>query len=163
MSNRLLVRLAASLASDPTNRDLQKEYEQALHALEMDDFQPAEVLAPLGLSDLSPTHLVGQLSGGQKTRLMLARLLLSDPHLLLLDEPTNHLDIAALEWLERWLRRFRGAALIVSHDRTFLDNTVSSILELNSLTRNLKQYAGNYSDYIKQKEAERERQHANLP
>jgi ATP-binding cassette subfamily F protein 3 len=153
-----LVRLAASLASDPTNRDLQVDYEQALHALEMDDFQPAEVLAPLGLSDLSPTHLVGQLSGGQKTRLMLARLLLSDPHLLLLDEPTNHLDIVALEWLESWLTRFRGAALIVSHDRTFLDNTVSSTLELDPLSHALKQYGGNYSDYIEQKEAEREHQ-----
>jgi ATP-binding cassette subfamily F protein 3 len=153
-----LVRLAACLASDPSNQGLQVEYEQALHAVEMDDFQPAEVLSPLGLSDLPPTHLVGHLSGGQKTRLMLARLLLSDPHLLLLDEPTNHLDIVALEWLESWLRRFRGAAIIVSHDRTFLDNTVSSILELDSLTRNLKKYGGNYSEYIEQKEAERERQ-----
>jgi len=85
-------------------------------------------------------------------------LLLSDPHLLLLDEPTNHLDIAMLEWLEGWLKHFRGAALIVSHDRTFLDNAVSSILELDISTHRLKTYGGNYSDYLDQKEAEREHQ-----
>ncbi len=73
---------------------------------------------------------------------MLARLLLAEPNLLLLDEPTNHLDIAMLEWLEGWLAGFSGAALIVSHDRAFLDNTVSSILELDPLTHAITQYAG---------------------
>jgi ATP-binding cassette subfamily F protein 3 len=89
---------------------------------------------------------------------MLARLLLSDPHLLLLDEPTNHLDIGMLEWLESWLARFRGAALIVSHDRTFLDNTVSRILDLDLETHTVREYAGNYSEYLEQFLAERHKQ-----
>jgi ATP-binding cassette, subfamily F, member 3 len=82
---------------------------------------------------------------------------LGDPQLLLLDEPTNHLDIQMLEWMEGWLAHFHGAAMIVSHDRAFLDNTVSRIFELDSVTHGLKQYAGNYSQYSEQKEAEREK------
>jgi ATP-binding cassette subfamily F protein 3 len=89
---------------------------------------------------------------------MLARVLREEPHLLLLDEPTNHLDIAMLEWLENWLNRFNGAALIVSHDRAFLDNTVSSILELDPATQQIKSYSGNYSEYTEQKLVELEKQ-----
>jgi ATP-binding cassette subfamily F protein 3 len=120
--------------------------------------QPATVLAPLGIADIPLDTPVKHLSGGQKTRLMLARVLMEEPHLLLLDEPTNHLDIEMLEWLEDWLKRFQGAALIVSHDRAFLDNTVTSIFELDSSTHGLKSYAGNYSDYLEQKLTEREKQ-----
>jgi ATP-binding cassette subfamily F protein 3 len=155
---QILVKLAASLAAQPSDKNLQAEYDAALLAFELSNLQPANILTPLGLSALAPETKVGTLSGGQKTRLSLARLLLSDPHLLLLDEPTNHLDIAMLEWLEDWLRQIRGAALIVSHDRTFLDNTVSAIIELDPLTHGLKQYGGNYSDYLSQKEAERQNQ-----
>jgi ATP-binding cassette subfamily F protein 3 len=89
---------------------------------------------------------------------MLARVLFEEPHLLLLDEPTNYLDIEMLEWLEDWLRRFSGAVLIVSHDRAFLDNTVTSILELDPITHGLKAYPGNYADYLEQKVVEREKQ-----
>jgi ATP-binding cassette subfamily F protein 3 len=84
--------------------------------------------------------------------------LLSDPQLLLLDEPTNHLDIAMLEWLEDWLTACPCGALIVSHDRTFLDHTVTRILEMDIQQHSLREYAGNYSDYVAQRQAEIDRQ-----
>ena len=119
------------------------------------------VLAGLGLDGIAQGTLVGILSGGQKTRLGLARLLLKQPRLLLLDEPTNHLDIEALEWLERFLTSYDGAVLIVSHDRTFLDRTVETILELDPLTHKITAYPGNYTDYVTAKEREREKLWAN--
>jgi ATP-binding cassette, subfamily F, member 3 len=105
------------------------------------------VLAGLGMADVAQTRLVSSLSGGQKTRLGLARLLLSEPDLLLMDEPTNHLDIVALDWLETYLNGYPGAVLIVSHDRSFLDRTVTHILALDDVTHTLKEHAGTYSDY----------------
>jgi ATP-binding cassette subfamily F protein 3 len=150
--------LATALASNPGNKTLQADYDSALYRLTSLDRQPVAVLGPLGLAGLSPDTPVEHLSGGQKTRLMLARVLLDEPNLLLLDEPTNHLDISMLEWLETWLAGFSGAALIVSHDRAFLDNTVTSILELNPDTHGLRAYPGNYADYLEQKLTEREKQ-----
>ena len=152
-----LPELASSLAADPANKDLQLRYDQALARL-ASAHSPEELLQPLGLTGFSLDTRVRTLSGGQKTRLMLARLLLEQPNLLLLDEPTNHLDIAMLEWLEGWLNRFRGAALIVSHDRAFLDNTVSRILDLDPATHTLQEYNGNYSQYLEQFLAGREKQ-----
>lgn len=150
--------LASALAANPHDPHLQKKYDQALSYLPPFHSPLSTVLAPLGLADLPLDTPVKHLSGGQKTRLMLARVLMEEPHLLLLDEPTNHLDIEMLEWLEGWLRRFQGAALIVSHDRAFLDNTVTSILELDSSTHTIKSYPGNYGDYLEQKLTEREKQ-----
>jgi ATP-binding cassette, subfamily F, member 3 len=146
-----LVNLASALVAHPNDKNLQLAYDEALQTLERDSPQLVNVLVSTGLAGIPPETTVGALSGGQKTRLMLARLLLAEPDLLLLDEPTNHLDIGMLEWLEDWLTRFRGAVLIVSHDRTFLDNTVSAILELDPCTHQLKQYSGNYTDYVEQK------------
>jgi len=102
------------------------------------------ILAGLGL-EAEMNSLVTTLSGGQKTRLALCKLLLRSPELLILDEPTNHLDIAALEWLEGYLRDYPGALLIVSHDRYFLDRTVSRVFCLEN--GGLKGYTGNYSEY----------------
>ena len=112
------------------------------------------VLEGLGLQTIDQATLVDILSGGQKTRLGLARLLLAYPDLLLLDEPTNHLDISALEWLEEFLDAFAGAVVIVSHDRALLDRTVSKILELDPSKGTLTEYPGNYNDYIDAKERE---------
>lgn len=92
------------------------------------------------------TRQVASLSGGQKTRLALAKILLENPQLLILDEPTNHLDIDTLLWLENYLKNYKGAILIVSHDRYFLDKVTTETLELSR--GKLEKYAGNYSRYI---------------
>lgn len=90
------------------------------------------------------------LSGGEKTRVLLAKLLLEQPDILLLDEPTNHLDIGSIEWLENFLSEYNGTVLIISHDRCFLDKVVNKIIELEPTRANL--YDGNYSDYVIEKE-----------
>jgi ATP-binding cassette subfamily F protein 3 len=149
--------LASALSANPTDVHIQARYDATLHQLSITNSQLPAILSPLGLANIDLDAPVANLSGGQKTRLMLARVLLEEPHLLLLDEPTNHLDIEMLEWLEEWLNRFSGAALIVSHDRAFLDNTVSSILELDPATHQVRSYAGNYADYLEQKLTEREK------
>lgn len=150
--------LASAFSAKPEDINIQKKFDKAIAQLSTFNLHPASILAPLGLSDIPLDTPIAHLSGGQKTRLMLARVLLEEPHLLLLDEPTNHLDIEMLEWLEEWLNRFQGATLIVSHDRAFLDNTVTSILELDPSTHGVKSYAGNYSEYLEQKLTEREKQ-----
>ncbi len=118
------------------------------------------VLAGLGLGDVDVARPVASLSGGQKTRLGLARLLLAEPDLLLLDEPTNHLDIVALAWLEEYLAGYPGAVLIVSHDRAFLDRTANRILALDDVTHTLREYAGAYTDYALAVDRDLERQWA---
>ncbi|WP_018757950.1 ribosomal protection-like ABC-F family protein [Paenibacillus terrigena] len=98
------------------------------------------------------------LSGGQKTKAQLARILVANPRFLLLDEPTNHLDSETLEWLEEWVSSYKGTILMVSHDRTFLDRTASAILELTP--KGCTRYAGGYSDYRRQKDIELQTQAA---
>lgn len=113
------------------------------------DVRIQQTLEGLGLGKKAWHMPLNHLSGGQKTRALLARLLLEKPDLLMLDEPTNHLDIEAVEWLERTLRDWEGAVLIVSHDRYFLDNTVNTIWEMTPA--GMQTYSGNYSAYLLQR------------
>ena len=113
------------------------------------DMRIQQTLEGLGLGKKYWHMPLQHLSGGQKTRALLARLLLEKPDLLMLDEPTNHLDIEAVEWLERTLRLWEGAVLIVSHDRYFLDNTVTTIWEMTPT--GIETYSGNYSAYLLQR------------
>ncbi|MCH3949770.1 MAG: ATP-binding cassette domain-containing protein [Acidaminococcus sp.] len=109
-----------------------------------------KVLIGLGYPENTWDWRADNLSGGQKTRLMLASALVNSPDLLVLDEPTNHLDIVMSEWLEKYLRQFRGGVLVISHDRAFLDAVVDSILEMEGGT--LHRFKGNYSRYLEQKD-----------
>ena len=113
------------------------------------------VLSGLGFTTADFSRPVRQLSGGQRTRAQLARLLLESSDLLLLDEPTNHLDVAAIEWLEGFLKDWPGAVVCVSHDRYFLDQVATTIWEMAS---NVEVYRGNYSAYLRQREARYQRQ-----
>jgi ATP-binding cassette subfamily F protein 3 len=110
------------------------------------------ILAGLGIDPCQYDLRLGELSGGQKTRLDLARLLALSPNILLLDEPTNHLDMSAVEWLEEYLNDYSGTVLVVSHDRRFLDRVVNKIFELRE--RKLRAFEGNYSAYIVKAEAQ---------
>ncbi|MGQ0604633.1 MAG: ABC-F family ATP-binding cassette domain-containing protein [Anaerolineales bacterium] len=178
-----LARAAALLADAPSAShaaEHQQQYDMALTQLQsaIDRADPARIgsmLKHLGLAEVARDVPVSTLSGGQKTRLGLALVLLGNPQLLLLDEPTNHLDLEMLAWLENWLTQFRGAgagrasasellfrslspqrgaALIVSHDRAFLDATITRILQLDPHTHTVQNYAGNYADYLEAKQAE---------
>jgi ATP-binding cassette subfamily F protein 3 len=117
-----------------------------------------QVLYGLGFTRSEWNLQISMLSGGQKTRALLARLLLEKPDLLILDEPTNHLDMQAVEWLEGMLRTWEGALLVVSHDRYFLDNVVNRIWELSR--SGFEIYSGNYSHYVQQRQERWERREA---
>lgn len=112
----------------------------------------------LGLTSIPSDQPFRELSGGQKTRVLLGALLMSDPAIILLDEPTNYLDLPALEWLESFVLGASMSMLVVSHDRRFLDTTVTRILEIDSRTRKLRSFPGNYSFYAQERARER-RQH----
>ncbi|GCE28154.1 ABC transporter ATP-binding protein [Dictyobacter alpinus] len=115
------------------------------------------IMDGLRLSYLPRTRVVETLSGGEKERVGLATLLLRSPDLLFLDEPTNHLDFATMEWLEQYLASYRGAIVMVSHDRQFLNKTVNAIFELDEHSHQLHIYHGNYDAYVEAKQAERKR------
>lgn len=116
----------------------------------------AQVMAGLGIDYLEQNRPLASLSGGERTRVALCALLLQAPDVLILDEPTNHLDFTGIRWLEGYLRSYAGALLLITHDRVFLDAVATHIIELSALTHSAKQYVGNYSEYV----AQREREHA---
>jgi ATP-binding cassette subfamily F protein 3 len=128
--------------------ELQQKFEHA-GGYEI-DVRIQRTLQGLGLGEDTWDTPVNHLSGGQKTRALLARLLLEAPDILILDEPTNHLDTEAIEWLEHTLNQWNGAVLVASHDRFFLDNVVDAIWEMSRT--GIEQYSGNYSEYLLQRD-----------
>jgi ATP-binding cassette subfamily F protein 3 len=154
-----LASTAQALAQNLQDKRLSDRYDELLRRLQTANPGEREaMLASLGLAGLDEDMPVARLSGGQRTRLALALVLLSDPDILLLDEPTNHLDVEMLEWLEDWLKRAPVGALIVSHDRVFLDHTVTRILEMDIHEKSLRAYEGNYSDFLEKKRGEKDKQ-----
>ena len=116
--------------------------------------QAEEVLEGIGFSTEDLKKPLHTFSGGWRMRVMLAKLLLEKPSLLMLDEPTNHLDLPSIEWIENYLKTYEGAIIIVSHDRDFINNVATSVVEVDQL--NFIQYAGNYTFYLNEKELRRE-------
>lgn len=155
-----LIKVSMALGKHPQDETLQMRYDQILTQLSQgaDGANLEQILSAFGLANINQTQHVGTLSGGQKTRLALALLLLSKPQILLLDEPTNHLDAEMLAWLEQWLLMFEGGVLMVSHDRLFLDHTATHILDLDPHKQTVQQYTGNYSDYLEQYTLEQAKQ-----
>lgn len=140
---------------------LMNRYNQANHAFELSGgltfkSEISGVLKGLGFSEEEFTKHMSQLSGGQKTRVALGRLLVTKPDVIMLDEPTNHLDMESIAWLETYLSNYKGAVLIVSHDRYFLDRVVTKVVELARHTGTV--YEGNYTAYAQKKELIREAQ-----
>ena len=148
MAEELATLERAGRATDPAYADLQHRFE-VLGGYTLDQRVDA-ALSGLGFAQEEWSKPPTALSGGEQTRAALARLVIADPDLLLLDEPTNHLDLGALEWLEDHLRRRAGSLLVASHDRAFLDATVTRIWELRD--RRLTAFRGDYSAYRRQRE-----------
>jgi ATP-binding cassette subfamily F protein 3 len=153
-----LEELGTRLSEDPSNA-LMERYGRLQSEFERDGgyeyrARVASTITSLGFAPEDWKRPVGSFSGGEQSRIALARLLMEEPDLILLDEPTNHLDLRAIEWLENFVKGARSAVLVVSHDRYFLDAVASSILDLED--GRLARYPGNYSKYVAEKRAREE-------
>lgn len=136
-----------------------EQYNRFSHAFELEGgltfrSEINGVLKGLGFSENDFGKKMSELSGGQKTRVALGRLLVTKPDIIMLDEPTNHLDMASIAWLENYLLNYKGAVIIVAHDRYFLDRIVTKVVEISRHTATV--FPGNYTEYAKQKEVQRE-------
>ncbi len=146
--------MEASMSSGQVSETLLSQYSALQEQFELAggydyELRIKQTLSGLGFDESSWSMPLHHLSGGQKTRALLARLLLEEPDLLILDEPTNHLDVQAIEWLESTLKTWDGALLIVSHDRYFLDSVAGSIWEMSEA--GIETYRGNYTAYLNQR------------
>ena len=135
--------------------ELYSSYTALTHSYELMDGYAAKsrvvgILKGLGFEEIDFDRKINTLSGGQKTRVFLAKLLLQEPDIILLDEPTNHLDLRSIEWLESYLLNYKGAVIIVSHDRYFLDKIVSKVIDIEN--GNVQMYLGNYTDFSNKKQ-----------
>lgn len=149
------------LTNAPDDEAIQKQFTNAQQEMDTKDAWNADstakkILSILGIHDM--TKKLGEMSGGQQKRVALAQVLIQTPDLLILDEPTNHLDFEMITWLENYLKNYKGALLVVTHDRYFLDRIVDKIVELTNGT--LEEYPGNYQAYIEEKATREEQQAA---
>ena len=142
--------LEAKMESGPSDADLEEYALLHEHFLEAEGYSIEGdikvILQRMGFTEDEFSKPTEKLSGGEKTRLAIAKLLLEEPDLLILDEPTNHLDLQATEWLEGWIRGYHGAVLLVSHDRAFLDNTAERVIEMRD--GKVKSYPGNFPKFL---------------
>ncbi|RDY23246.1 ATP-binding cassette domain-containing protein [Romboutsia maritimum] len=149
-------------SSDENSSSLEKLMNEYSHKLElfsdMNGYgyksEAKGILKGLGFNDNDMDKPISILSGGEKTRILLGKLLLKKPNLLLLDEPTNHLDSEAIEWLEFFLKQYKGTVILISHDRYFLDQVVNRVFEIHN--KKLKTYNGNYSKFIELSKIDKE-------
>jgi ATP-binding cassette subfamily F protein 3 len=149
------IELQMKEASGEALHDLMEEYNRCTHSFEQQNGYACQseitgVLKGLGFTEEDFSRTAATLSSGQKTRVALGRLLLSSPDIILLDEPTNHLDMESIGWLESYLSNYKGAVMIVAHDRYFLDHVVTKVVELERA--HVTVFDGNYTDYAKKKE-----------
>lgn len=152
----------AEESTKPNSSDLEKLMNEYSHKLELFSdkngygykSEAKGVLKGLGFSDEDLSKPISILSGGEKTRILLGKLLLKKPTLLMLDEPTNHLDSEAIEWLEFFLKQYKGTIMLISHDRYFLDQVVNRTFEIHN--KKLKTYNGNYSKFLELSKVEKE-------
>ena len=149
------IELEMKRASGEELHALMEEYNRCTQEFEQQNGYACQseitgILKGLGFTEEDFSRTAQTLSGGQKTRVALGRLLLSSPDIILLDEPTNHLDMESIFWLETYLSNYKGAVIIVAHDRYFLDHVVTKIVELDHSRSTV--FTGNYTDYAKKKE-----------
>ncbi len=150
-ANKTVLKAMAEYEQALTNGD-EKNIQKATDAMDACDAWNYESKVKLVISklELPSEQIIQQLSGGQKKRVALAKILILEPDFLILDEPTNHLDIAIIEWLEEYLKKIKSTLLLVTHDRYFLDNVCDTILELDNKT--MYRYSGNYSYFLDKKQ-----------
>ena len=157
---RRLEELESQIEHNATEEDLEEYALLHEHFLESEGYSTESdikvILLKMGFTEDEFDKPTAKLSGGEKTRLAIAKLLLEEPDLMILDEPTNHLDLQATEWLEGWIRGYHGAVLLVSHDRAFLENTAQRVIEMKD--GQVKSYPGNFTKFLQLRAEEDARQ-----